>query len=170
LAGLLLNAKGDRVAMHNSVETRYPFLDEEVFAFLARLPPRWKLRGFRDKYLLRQMAGRFLPSRIAYRAKAMFRAPFDSFHLDAAPPFVRQLLSDEALRQTGYFDAAAVVRWRKHFHDLRAGSPTRLSVEMGLVGVLATQLWHHTYISGNLADLPSWATGDHRPSDPSLEA
>src|SRR5262249_3904113 len=27
LAGLLLNAKGDRVAMNSSVETRYPFLD-----------------------------------------------------------------------------------------------------------------------------------------------
>ena len=29
LPGLLLNGKGDRVAMHLSVETRYPFLDEE---------------------------------------------------------------------------------------------------------------------------------------------
>src|SRR5262249_40832165 len=41
LPGLLLNAKGDRVAMHSSVETRYPFLDEDVFSFLARLHPRW---------------------------------------------------------------------------------------------------------------------------------
>ena len=28
LNGMLLAAKGDRVAMHSSVETRYPFLDE----------------------------------------------------------------------------------------------------------------------------------------------
>src|SRR5262249_39105541 len=61
LAGLLLNAKGDRVAMHSSVETRYPFLDEDVFAFLAKLPPRWKLHGLRDKYLLRLLAERWLP-------------------------------------------------------------------------------------------------------------
>jgi asparagine synthase (glutamine-hydrolysing) len=31
LAGMLLSAKGDRAAMHSSVETRYPFLDEDVF-------------------------------------------------------------------------------------------------------------------------------------------
>jgi hypothetical protein len=34
---------------------------------------------------------------------------------------------------------------------------------MGLVGVLATQLWHHTFIDPHLADLPSrkeWALGD----------
>src|SRR5262249_54066241 len=37
LPGLLLQAKGDRVAMHSSVETRYPFLDEDVFDFTARL-------------------------------------------------------------------------------------------------------------------------------------
>jgi hypothetical protein len=28
---------------------------------------------------------------------------------------------------------------------------------MGLVGVLSTQLWHHTFIDGSLADLPSLA-------------
>ena len=45
LAGLLLNQKGDRVAMANSVEARYPFLDEDVIAFASRIHPRWKLRG-----------------------------------------------------------------------------------------------------------------------------
>ena len=37
---MLLNAKGDRVAMNSSVETRYPFLDEDVFDFLAGLHPQ----------------------------------------------------------------------------------------------------------------------------------
>jgi asparagine synthase (glutamine-hydrolysing) len=47
LPGLLLNHKGDRVAMANSVETRYPFLDEDVIALCSRAHPRWKLRGVR---------------------------------------------------------------------------------------------------------------------------
>jgi asparagine synthase (glutamine-hydrolysing) len=29
-------------------------------------------------------------------------------------------------------------------------------VEMGLVAVVGTQLWHHLYIDGTLADLPTW--------------
>jgi asparagine synthase (glutamine-hydrolysing) len=157
LAGLLLNAKGDRVAMHSSVETRYPFLDEEVFAFLARVPPRWKLRGLRDKVLLRRVAQRWLPPAIARRRKAMFRAPFDSFHLERAPAFVEQLLSEESLRRTGYFDPRAVRHWRQAFRGLRRWGAQRTSVEMGLVGVLSTQLWHHTFLDGSLADLPSLA-------------
>ncbi len=157
LAGLLLQAKGDRVAMHSSVEVRYPFLDEDVFAFTAKLHPRWKLRGFRDKYLLRLVAERWLPKEIARRSKVIFRAPLDSFHMDPEPPFVGQLLSEESLRRTGYFDVAAVQHWRKAFRQMRAGSLPRLSVEMGLVAVVATQLWHHTYIDGSLSDLPSRA-------------
>jgi asparagine synthase (glutamine-hydrolysing) len=157
LAGLLLNAKGDRVAMNSSVETRYPFLDEAVFDFLARVPPRWKLRGLRDKLLLRRVAERWVPRSIARRRKAMFRAPFDSFHLEHAPPFVGQLLSPESLRRSGYFRPEAVEHWRNTFRSLHKRTPQRASVEMGLVGVLSTQLWHHTFIEGSLADLPSLA-------------
>jgi asparagine synthase (glutamine-hydrolysing) len=154
LPGLLLNAKGDRVAMHSSVETRYPFLDEEVFTFLAGLHPRWKLRGFREKHLLRLLAERWLPKEVAQRRKAMFRAPFDSFHIAQPPAFVEQLFSEESLRKTGYFDPAAVSHWRTAFRQMRKRSAQRLSVEMGLAGVLSTQLWHHLFIDSSLADLP----------------
>ncbi len=157
LAGHLLQAKGDRVAMHSSVEVRYPFLDEDVFEFLARLHPRWKLRGFRDKHLLRLLAERWLPPAIFRRGKVIFRAPLDSFHIDPEPAFVKQLLSEESLRRTGYFDIAAVRHWRTAFRKMRANSLPRLSVEMGLAAVVATQLWHHLFIDATLAELPTWA-------------
>jgi asparagine synthase (glutamine-hydrolysing) len=162
LPGLLLSARGDRVAMHSSVETRYPFLDEDVFTFLARLHPRWKLHGLRDKHLLRLLARRWLPAEVANRPKAIFRAPFTSFGLDASPGWVDQLFSVESLRKTEYFDVDAVQFWRRYFRRMRAGSMQRMSVEMGLVGVLTTQLWHHTYIESCLADLPSVTTAARR--------
>ena len=162
LAGHLLQAKGDRVAMHSSVEVRYPFLDEEVFSFTAKLHPRWKLRGFHDKYLLRLLAERWIPKSIARRGKVIFRAPLDSFHKDPEPPYVAQLLSEGSLRRTGYFDFQEVARWRKGFRELRAGSLPRLSVELGLAAVVATQLWHHQFMGGGLADMPVWS-GSARP-------
>jgi len=155
LPGLLLQAKGDRIAMANSVETRYPFLDERVFDFLAKLHPSYKLRRLTDKWLLRKVAERRLPKSIAWRSKAMFRAPFDSFHGENVPPFVDQLLSEEALKRTGYFNVQAVQHWRQAFRTLGRRNPNRLSIEMGLAGVIATQLWHQTYIDNGLADLPS---------------
>ena len=126
LAGHLLQAKGDRVAMHSSVEVRYPFLDEEVFDFTAKLHPRWKLRGFRDKYLLRLLAERWIPKSIARRGKVIFRAPLDSFHMDPEPPFVAQLLSEDSLRRTGYFDVREVTHWRQRLsrNARRFAAPT----------------------------------------------
>ena len=50
---------------------------------------------------------------------------------------------------------AAVTHWRREYRTLREGGAQRTSVEMGLVGVLATQLWHQTYIDAGLADVPA---------------
>ncbi|MCI0641154.1 MAG: asparagine synthase (glutamine-hydrolyzing) [Gemmataceae bacterium] len=157
LPGLLLLGKGDRVAMNSSVETRYPFLDEDIFDFLAKLHPHWKMRGLRDKLILRYVAARWLPRSIAWRRKAMFRAPLDGFHTARLPTFVDELLSPESLKKTGYFEPSAVLHWRNEFRNLREGANQRTMVEMGLVGVVATQLWHHTFIDSGLASLPSLA-------------
>lgn len=158
LAGHLLCSKGDRVAMHSSIETRYPFLDEKVWGFLAGLHPHWKLRGFHDKYILRRLARRWLPKSVATRRKAMFRAPMDSFHLRpeqscSVSPWVDQVLSPESLRKTGYFDVDAVTKWRAAVPTMRR-SLRRTSTEMGLMAVTATQLWHHLFIRGDLAEIP----------------
>jgi asparagine synthase (glutamine-hydrolysing) len=160
LAGHLLSLKGDRVAMNSSVETRYPFLDEDVFAFLAKLHPRWKLRGFKDKYILRLLGERYLPKEIAWRPKGMFRAPLDSFFAHQVPPFVDQLLSEASLRKTGWFNVAEVQQWRQRMLEGKLSIRQRSMVELGMVGVVTTQLWYHTFIDSSLADIPG---GWHRP-------
>ena len=113
LAGLLMICKGDRIAMNASVETRYPFLDDDVIAFCAGIAPEYKLRGRTEKWILRQVAARILPERIARRPKTMFRASMSGTFLGPdRPAWVDQLLSPESLRATGYFDPEAVARQR----------------------------------------------------------
>jgi asparagine synthase (glutamine-hydrolysing) len=58
-----------------------------------------------------------------------------------------------------------VTRWRKGFRELKAGSLPRLSVEMGLTAVVATQLWHHQFMGGGLADMPEWSGYENIPQD-----
>jgi asparagine synthase (glutamine-hydrolysing) len=155
LAGHLMSSKGDRVAMNSSVEARYPFLDDKVYSFLARLHPRWKLRGLKDKYILRLLGERYLPREAAWRPKGMFRAPLDSFFDHKVPVFVDQLLSDESLRKTGYFNMAAVQFWRDKVRNRQLKRTQKSSVELGLMAVVSTQLWHHLFIDNSLADLDS---------------
>ncbi len=152
LPGHLLSSKGDRVAMHNSVETRYAFLDEDVIGYMSRLHPRWKLRGLlRDKYVERAVAERWLPKATAWRRKKMFRAPMDSWVKEGAGvAWVNDVLSPASIARTGYFDHAAVDAARKRLARLRPGSLGKTGLEMGLTAVVATQLWHHLHLGGGL--------------------
>lgn len=157
LPGLLMNHKGDRVAMANSVETRYPFLDEDLVAFCATLSPKWKLRGLlRDKFVLREMACKYLPRNIAQRPKAMFRAPFGDTLFRSGSPVVQQLLSKESLEKTGYFNADRVQQATAARSKFLRMPGRSLFDEMGLISVFATQLWHHLFLGGDLCELPSW--------------
>jgi asparagine synthase (glutamine-hydrolysing) len=157
LAGLLMISKGDRIAMHSSVEARYPFLDEDVIAFCADLAPEYKLHGMTEKWILRQVAAKTLPTRIANRPKTMFRASLSKTFLGAdRPPWVDQLLDTESLRATGYFDPAAVERERRAQLSIPRITARRFVFDVGLTCVVATQLWHHLYCGGGLCDLPTW--------------
>ncbi len=167
LAGLLLQAKGDRVAMNSSVEARYPLLDDDVIAFCASIAPEYKLRGRTDKWLLRQVAARTLPSRIANRPKTMFRASrSQAFFAPDRPRWVDQLLSPESLRATGWFDPEGVARERAAQIRFPAITPKRIIMDLSLTCVIATQLWHHTFLGGGLCELPVWEPTPIREREP----
>src|SRR5205823_4141294 len=77
----------------------------------AALPPALKLRGLREKYVLRRALGRHLPRAIVERPKQPYRAPdSESFLHRGAPPYVEALLAPEAIARTGYFEPRAVRR------------------------------------------------------------
>ncbi len=160
LPGHLLSSKGDRIAMHSSVESRYAFLDEDVIAYMAKLHPRWKLRNVMlDKYVERKVAERWLPKEVAWRKKHMFRAPMDSWAKMGGGKWIDEVLSPESLTKAGYFDPQAVSAAREKLSKPGRGV-ARTSLEMGLTAVTATQLWHHLYISGDLCDLPTAGSQD----------
>ncbi|MEZ6073561.1 MAG: asparagine synthase (glutamine-hydrolyzing) [Pirellulales bacterium] len=158
LPGMLLSAKGDRSTRSGSTEGRYPFLDERVVNFCASLAPEYKLRGLQDKWILRQVAKKVLPPAIAGRPKTMFRANMGKVFTGASSPaWITQLLSPESLAATGFFDVDAVTQACQLQLQKPRKNLKRFSLDMGLAGVVSTQLWHHIFCGGGLADLPSWS-------------
>jgi len=55
LANYLLSSQGDRMAMANSIEGRFPFLDHRVFETAARIPAKLRMRGLTEKYILKNI-------------------------------------------------------------------------------------------------------------------
>lgn len=145
LSQYLLSSQGDRVAMAHSVEGRYPFLDVRVVGFCNRLPARFKIRGLTEKVVLRQLARRYLPEEIWRRRKRPYRAPIHRCFLSgSAEPYVRELLSPQALKASGLFKPDAVGQL---VGKLERGAGASETDEMALVGILSTQLVYHHFIS-----------------------
>jgi asparagine synthase (glutamine-hydrolysing) len=145
MSGYLLSSQGDRMAMGASVETRYPFLDHRVIEFGCRLPPRWKLRGLREKVLLRKAVRNELPPSIAGRVKQAYRAPDSTcfFAGGKALPYVAELLDDGSLRDAGLFDPGAV---GKLVEKCRTGRAVGFGDNMAFVGILSTMLLHEQMV------------------------
>ena len=105
MSGYLLSSQGDRVAMANSVEGRYPFLDYRVIEFAATLPPDFKMHGLNEKYILKKMMEGRLPESVLKRPKQAYRAPIANSFLSSSPHiYVNELLSENGLKETGLFN------------------------------------------------------------------
>ncbi|MBU6399637.1 MAG: asparagine synthase (glutamine-hydrolyzing), partial [Verrucomicrobia bacterium] len=144
LSQYLLSSQGDRVAMAHSVEGRFPFLDHRLVEFCNRLPEPLKLRGLKDKYLLRKLAEKWLPPTICHRPKHPYRAPIRrSFFTPASQDYVRELLSPGPLQASGLFDLVAV---RRLVQKAESDRPLGETDDMALAGIISTQLLHHRFI------------------------
>lgn len=71
--------RGDRMTMGASVEGRVPFLDHELVEHAFRLPSNVKVRGFVRKWLVKQIALKYLPETIVHRRKVGFRLPLTAW-------------------------------------------------------------------------------------------
>jgi asparagine synthase (glutamine-hydrolysing) len=104
LSDHLLSDHGDRMALANSVEARYPFLDIELIEFARLIPPNLKLRGYTEKYILRKVAEGLVPQQIIDREKFGFHAPGSPYLLQQNIEWIADMLSYERIKRQGYFD------------------------------------------------------------------
>jgi len=151
LSGYLLSSQGDRMAMAHSVEARYPFLDYRILELAAKLPVNLKMKVLKEKYLLKRACAGLIPDSILRRPKQPYRGPAARCFLDGqALPYVAELLSRDAIKSIGIFDAQGVTSLVNKFRAGRAGS---VKDDMALVGVLSTQVLatHFTNLGGVLS-------------------
>ena len=67
--------RGDRMTMGASIECRVPFLDHEFVEFAFQQSRHFKVRRFKRKWQIKQIALRYLPENIVNRQKVGFSVP-----------------------------------------------------------------------------------------------
>ncbi len=113
LSDHLLSDHGDRVAYANSIEARYPFLDINLLEFAKTVPPGLKLNGLVEKYIVKEVAKKYLPEPIINREKFGFVAPGSTYLMKRNIEWLNDVLSYETIKRQGYFDADTIERLKK---------------------------------------------------------
>jgi asparagine synthase (glutamine-hydrolysing) len=132
--------KVDRMSMLNSLEVRVPILDHEFVEYATSLTVDWKLRGNKQKYILRKLAERVgVPREVLYRQKQGFSLPLVHWMRNELKDMLMILLEPRTLER-GYFEASGV---RKLMDDhLNRGR----TMTGRLWRLLMFELWHRNFL------------------------
>ena len=95
--------KVDIASMREGLEIRVPMLDEDLFAFGLSLPHRLKVKGQMTKRVLRAVASRRLPTKVASKPKWGFGIPVDSWVQKDVKARMRALLLGSSCRLPEFF-------------------------------------------------------------------
>jgi asparagine synthase (glutamine-hydrolysing) len=132
----------DRASMAYSLEARVPFLDHEFVEFCAQIPPSLKMKGSQEKHILRRSLQKVLPPDVLLRKKRALMAPFQQWFREDLPDFAKNLLSEDRLKEDGYFNPE-YVRLILEQHQRGREDNGRL-----LLGILGIQVWNDLFTRG----------------------
>jgi asparagine synthase (glutamine-hydrolysing) len=152
----------DKLTMAHGVEARCPFLEPLLVDYVANLPSDLKVRGLREKVLLKVAMGDRLPEPVVARRKFGFSNPVVPLFRGEFRDLCRQVLRDGRDVLDAYFAPAAVDRL---FAQI-GRQPIWLRLpEMQLFHIYLFLRWHEIFIEGRVPVRPGPAVPgqDERP-------
>jgi asparagine synthase (glutamine-hydrolysing) len=93
----LLLMRVDKMSMASSIETRVPFLDEDLVGFALQIPSGLKFRNGESKYILKKAAEGIIPDDIIYRKKMGFCGSATSMLSDRLVRYSREVILSSSL-------------------------------------------------------------------------
>jgi asparagine synthase (glutamine-hydrolysing) len=107
--------KVDRATMAVGLEGREPFLDHELFEFLAQVPDHFKCDGKDTKILLKHIAHDLLPQTLMQGPKKGFAIPISAWMRDYLKSELLDFVEPRFLKEQGIFKATELAREVKSF-------------------------------------------------------
>jgi asparagine synthase (glutamine-hydrolysing) len=127
--------KVDRVSMAHAVEVRPPFLDHRIVEFAATLPDNLRMRGSRQKVILRDLMRDKLPASILSKKKVGFDIPAHEWFRGPLRPLLRDAVDGASARYGGFF------RFPKIEACIQAHMDRRANLGYHLWGLMILFLW-----------------------------
>jgi len=108
LPNFILNYLADRMEMAHSIEGRVPFLDHHVAEAAARVPVNMKVKGIREKHVLREATQDVLIPEVYDRQKHPFTTPPTRNPNDPMLAFYRDTFASQAAQDQPIYDMTKV--------------------------------------------------------------
>lgn len=110
---------GDKMGFGNSVEIRFPFLDRELFEFMATIPPDLLLHDFEEKYIFRECIKKYdvLPKEILNREKFEFTSYGSTELLKENDSYINYLLDYATIQKQGVFDPDFIEKLKRQYQS-----------------------------------------------------
>jgi asparagine synthase (glutamine-hydrolysing) len=157
LEGQILTWGGDRVDMANSMEARPAFLDHHLAEYAFTVPPHLRIKGNKEKYVLREAMKGLLPETLYKREKFAFMAPpahTDPEKWKAVEKLAEQFLSEDAVQSAGLLDYSEVVKTFERHQDENVPNEERVQLDAVINHMLGVQVLHHHFVA---TDVPKQA-------------
>jgi asparagine synthase (glutamine-hydrolysing) len=108
LPNYVLTLLSDRMEMSHSIEGRVPFLDHLLAEYVAHVPVHHKIRGMREKHVLREAVKHCVIPAVYDREKHPFSTPPARSDDDAMHRFACDVLASRTLDDQPFFEPARV--------------------------------------------------------------
>ena len=133
----------DRNSMAFSIESRVPFLDNELVDLILSLPPSFKIKNGWSKAILRRSLRDYLPDKIRHRRwKVGFTMPEVAW-LRREKDNVLEVFESPQFRSRGYVDAGRVVEAFRWFVEGKTSS------SLVFWRILNLELWFRVFFDGD---------------------
>jgi asparagine synthase (glutamine-hydrolysing) len=127
--------KSDRMSMAHAVEVRPPFLDHRIVEFASTLPDTLKMRGSRQKLLLKELMRDKLPQSILNRKKVGFDIPAHEWLRGSLRPLLLDTLKEGLSEHADLFRTDTIENY------LRLHLERRANLGYHLWGLMILFLW-----------------------------
>ncbi|RUO60917.1 asparagine synthase (glutamine-hydrolyzing) [Pseudidiomarina marina] len=157
LEGQILTWGGDRVDMANSMEARPAFLDHHLAEYAFTVPPHLRIKGNKEKYVLREAMKGLLPETLYKREKFAFMAPpahTDPKKWQAVLKLAEQFLSEDAVKEAGLLDFNEVQRTFARHESDEVPIDEKVQLDAVINHMLGVQILHHHFVK---TDVPALA-------------
>jgi asparagine synthase (glutamine-hydrolysing) len=132
--------KVDRATMSVSIEGREPLLDHRISEYVAQLPAEYKLKNGVSKYILKDIAHKYIPKELLDRPKMGFSIPVNEWLRKDLKPMVLDYLNLDKVNNQGIFNVREFEAIRNEYVKNRNYNPHKIWY------MLMFQMWYEKWM------------------------